>query len=72
MSHLSVIWIGEGGIRMSGSVPFREMGSGTGAGVAITSGMLGSVGVAAGGQAKARITRAGRIGMSLSRYTGSS
>ena len=57
---------------MSGSVPFSQMGSGTGAGVAITSGMLGSVGVAAGGLAKAGITCAGRICMSLSRYTGSS
>jgi hypothetical protein len=57
---------------MSSGVPFSEIGSGVGAGVAITSGMLGSVGAAAGGLAKAGITRAGRLGMSLGRYTGSS
>jgi hypothetical protein len=48
-----------------------SIGSGVGVGVAITSGMLGSVGVAAGGLAKAGITRAGRMGMALGRYTGS-
>ena len=39
-----------------------------GAGVAITSGMLGNVVVTAGGLAKAGITWAGRLGMSLGRY----
>jgi type IV secretion system protein VirB6 len=48
------------------------IGSSVGVGVAITSGMLGSVGVAAGGLAKAGISRAGRVGMALGRYTGSS
>jgi hypothetical protein len=48
-----------------------SIGSGVGVGVAITSGMLGGVGAAAGGLVKSGVTRAGRLGMTLGRYTGS-
>jgi TrbL/VirB6 plasmid conjugal transfer protein len=65
-----VFWMGA--LLMIALPSVIAIGSGVGAGVVVTSGMLGSVGVAAGGLAKAGITRAGRLGMSLGRYTGSS
>jgi hypothetical protein len=64
-----VFWMGA--LLMIALPSVIAIGSGVGAGVAITSGMLGSVGVAAGGLARAGITRAGRVGMALGRYTGS-
>jgi type IV secretion system protein VirB6 len=64
-----VFWMGA--LLMIALPSVIAIGSGVGTGVAITSGMLGSVGVAAGGLARAGITRAGRVGMALGRYTGS-
>jgi len=64
-----VFWMGA--LLMIALPSVIAIGSGVGAGVAITSGMLGSAGVAAGGLARAGITRAGRVGMALGRYTGS-
>jgi hypothetical protein len=65
-----VFWMGA--LLMIALPSVIAIGSGVGAGVAITSGMLGGVGMVAGGLAKAGITRAGRLGMSLGRYTGAS
>jgi hypothetical protein len=65
-----VFWMGA--LLMIALPSVIAIGSGVGAGVVVTSGMLGSVGVAAGGLVKSGVTRAGRLGMTLGRYTGSS
>jgi hypothetical protein len=63
-----VFWMGA--LLMIALPSVISIGSGVGAGVAITSGMLGSVGSAAGSLAQGGIRRAGRMGMALGRYTG--
>lgn len=65
-----VFWMGA--LLMIALPSVIAIGSGVGAGAAITSGMLGGVGMAAGGFVKSGVTRAGRLGMALGRHTGSS
>ncbi|UEM08127.1 type IV secretion system protein (plasmid) [Skermanella rosea] len=47
-----------------------SIGSGVGAGAAVTAGMLGGIGAGAAGMATATVSRAARLGAALGRYTG--